>query len=88
MVALKDALSKYLGSFVCSLHFYQSDILMKQINGKTYVKLKEVAMPRLMLPNDDSAIDVGVLNWLRKKTLNKFVITLHITHLEMLNLKK
>lgn len=58
MIALKDALPKYRGSFVCSQHFSPSDILMKSINGKTYVKLKEDAVPKIMSANDDSAMNV------------------------------
>lgn len=66
MKSLKDALPRYRGSFVCSLHFSRSDILMKPVNGKTYVKLKEDAVPKLILnetikievSNDDSAMDM------------------------------
>lgn len=47
MDTLKDALLKYSDALICSLHFHKTDIIMKRINGKTYVKLKNDAIPKI-----------------------------------------
>lgn len=54
MTILKDVLVKYPESLVCSLHFHPSDMLMKQLSGKTYVKLKHGAVPKV-LPSIDAS---------------------------------
>lgn len=58
MLILKDELAKYPGSIVCSLHFHSTDMLMKWINGKKYVKLKEGAVPKISPSIDTSAVSV------------------------------